>query len=236
MGYKHKDKARLLKRDWKLVSMAKEIIIDLFYHLQPFVTTLKKNPNNWSSRLAAINKYWKQAFYNWFKNIDKVLSSNKFFCHLGIVVKQYKNRQLLIAIWFLNNITAYRLLTICCRVPSDSYCFQITYNFEKLLDQKGMKNISMITILILLIFCMHIGPTRFLEDGVPNAKFDANKRLRLDSTNLDWDDSAKIEETIVADKDNKNEKKDLWEKNRQLKRQKQRQKQATKAKTRPKTC
>ena len=32
------------------------------------------------------------GFYNQIENINKVLGSNKFFCHLRIVVWQYKNR------------------------------------------------------------------------------------------------------------------------------------------------
>ncbi len=52
---------------------------------------------------------------------------------------------------------------------------------------------------------MHIRPTRFLEDGAPNTEFDADGRLCIGSTGLDWDNSAKIAEAIAVDKDNKNE-------------------------------
>ncbi len=121
MGYEHKDMTRLLQRDWQSVGMAKKTMTDLILHLQPAVTVLKKNLGNRSCTLVAIKQYWEQALYDWFENIDKALDSNIFFCRLGTVVRQYKSRQMLIAIWALNNITAHRLLTACCGVPSDRY-------------------------------------------------------------------------------------------------------------------
>ncbi len=96
----------------------------------------------------------------------------------------------------------------------------------------------MITAPILLVFRMHIGPTRFLEVNVPNAEFDADGRLRIGSTGLDWDDNA-VAEAIAAVEHNKDKEVDLREKNRWLKREKQHQKWAAKAKTRvakAKTC
>ncbi len=87
MGYKHKDIARLLQQDWQLVGMAKETMTDLVHRLQSVVMALKKNPGNWSSTLVAIKQYWRQVLYNWFKNIDKLQGSNKFFCYLGTVVQ-----------------------------------------------------------------------------------------------------------------------------------------------------
>ncbi len=98
MGYKHKDMARLLQRDWQSVDMTKETMTDLVCRLQPVVTALKKNPRNWSSTLAAIKQYGGQAFYNRFKNIDKALGSDKFFRRLGTDVRRYKSRQMLVAI------------------------------------------------------------------------------------------------------------------------------------------
>ncbi len=120
---------------------------------------------------------------------------------------------MLIAIWALNNITAHRLLTACCGVPSDSYRHQTINNFEKLLDLECKENTSMITASILLVLRMHIRLTRFLENVAPNAKFDADKRLRTRSISLDWDDSA-VAEAIAVVEDNKNEEEDPWEKNR----------------------
>ncbi len=54
MGYEDKDRARLLKRDWKSVGMAKKTMTDLVYHLQLVVSALKKNPGNRSSTLVVI--------------------------------------------------------------------------------------------------------------------------------------------------------------------------------------
>ncbi len=204
---------------------------DLVRRLQPVVMALKKNPGNQSSTLAAIKQYWGQALYNRFEKIDKALGSNKLFCRLGTIVRRYKSRQILVAIRALNNITAHRLLTARRGVPSDSYRHQTTNDFEKLLDLEGKKNTSMITASILLVLRMHIGPTRFLEDGAPNAEFDANGRLCTGSTSLDWDDNA-VAEAIATVEDNEDEEEDPREKNRQLKRKKQHQKRAAKAKTR----
>ncbi len=130
---------------------------------------------------------------------------------------------MLVAIRALNNITVHRLLTACCGVPSDSYRYQITNDFAKLLDLEGKENNSMITAPILLVLRIHIGPTRFLEDSAPNAEFDADGRLRIGSTSLDWDDSV-VAEAIAAVEDDKDEEEDPREKNRRLKREKQRQK------------
>ncbi len=165
--------------------MARKTITDLDCRLQPVVTALKKNPNNQSSTLTTIKQYWGQALYDWFKNIDKALGSDKFFCRLGTVVWQYKSRWILIAIWALNNITTHKLLTACHEVPLDSYHHQTTNDFEKFLDLEGKENISMITASIFLVLHMHIEPTRFLEDDAPNAEFDADRRLCAGFTCLD---------------------------------------------------
>ncbi len=87
MGYKHKDMARLLQRDWQSVGMAKETMTDLIRRLQPVVTALKKNPGNRLSMLTVIKQYWGQALYDRFKNIDKALGSDKFFRCLRTVVR-----------------------------------------------------------------------------------------------------------------------------------------------------
>lgn len=76
----------------------------------------------------------------------------------------------------------------------------------------------MITVSIFLVFCMQIKSTIFLENGALNAKFDANKRLYLGFTNLNQNDSIKIEEVITIDKDNKNKEKDFQKRNKQLRR------------------
>ncbi len=143
-----------------------------------------------------------------------------------------------IAIRALNNITTYRLLSSRCAMPLDSYCYQTTNDFKKLLDLEGKENTSMITASIFLVLRMHIGARRFLEDSAPNAEFDADGKLRTGSTGLDWDDSA-VTEAITAVEDDEDEEEDPWEKKKQLKREKQCQKRAAKAKTRvakAKTC
>lgn len=78
----------------------------------------------------------------------------------------------------------------------------------------------MISVTILLVLHIYIGPTRLLKDDAHNAKFDAVGKLRTKSTCLDWDDSIKIEEVIAMEEDNKDKKKDFREKNKQLKREK----------------
>ncbi len=139
---------------------------------------------------------------------------------------------MLVVIWVLNNIIAYRLPTACRGVPSENYPYQTTNDFEKLLDLENVENTTMITAPILLVFRMHIGPTKFLENGTLNAEIDMNGRLRTGSTGLDWDDYAKIEKANAIDKDDVDKEEDPRERNRRLKREKQHQKRAAKAKTR----
>lgn len=74
----------------------------------------------------------------------------------------------------------------------------------------------MITASIFLVFYMHIGPTKLLKNGVSNIQFDVNKRFCPKFTNLNWDNSAKIEETITADKNSKDEEEDFRKKNKRL--------------------
>lgn len=75
----------------------------------------------------------------------------------------------------------------------------------------------MIITLIFLVLCINIGPIRLLENSAFNAKFEVDKRLHAGSTGLDWDNSAKIEEAITADKDNKDKEKDFQNRNRHYK-------------------
>ena len=123
ISFKYETMARFLKRDWKAVEMAKKTMIDLIRHIQPVMTALKKNFGNWSKTLSDKKNYWGQAFYNWFYNFNKMFASDKFFCHLETIEKQYKSSQMLVAFWALNNITSYRLLTTLCRVLVDHYCY-----------------------------------------------------------------------------------------------------------------
>lgn len=92
---------------------------------------------------------------------------------------------MLVAFQAFNNITAYRLLIASRVVPLDLYCHQTTNDFEKLLKQKNAKNILKIATLILVTIDMHIGPTKYLEIGPYNAKYDSKKRLYKGCTSAD---------------------------------------------------
>lgn len=67
----------------------------------------------------------------------------------------------------------------------------------------------MIATSILLAIRMHIGPTRFLENDVFNAKYDSKERLRRECIDLNWDDNAKLEKDLAVDDDDKEEIEDL---------------------------
>ena len=116
---------------------------------------------------------------------------------------------MLIVFRALNNIIAYKLLTACRRVPLDHYYYQTTIDFKKLLKQEDVKNISKIATPILLTIGMHIGSTRFLELGFPNAKYDLESKLREGCTDRDWGDNGEIEEAIAADNDENNDEEDF---------------------------
>ena len=92
IGGRYKHKTMLLKQNWKLVGMEKETMTNLISRLQLFVTAMHGSSNNWiwESILLAINRYWEQAFYNCFYYIDNLLSSNKYFCGLGTIIRCYK--------------------------------------------------------------------------------------------------------------------------------------------------
>lgn len=79
--------ARLLKRDWKVVGMAKKTMINLIKYIQPVMTALKKHSGNWSKTLSDKKICWRQALYNWFYNINKMFGSDKFFGHLETIEK-----------------------------------------------------------------------------------------------------------------------------------------------------
>lgn len=64
IGFKYQTMIRLLKRDWKIVKIAKQIMMNLIGRIQLIMTILKKNPSNRSKILLDIKKYWKQALYN----------------------------------------------------------------------------------------------------------------------------------------------------------------------------
>ena len=98
LGAKYKTMARLLKRDWKIVGMAKVNMSVLFACIQSIIFSLRNSSVNRSKTLEDIKKYWGQAFYNWFFIIDKALGSDKFFRHLRTVVRQYKSSRMFVAL------------------------------------------------------------------------------------------------------------------------------------------
>lgn len=61
----------------------------------------------------------------------------------------------------------------------------------------------MVTTSIFLVIYIHIKPTRLLNHGAPNTKFDAEERLCIRSISLDEDNSVEIKKTIAVDKNNK---------------------------------
>lgn len=79
--------------------MAKKTMTNLISRIQPVVTALKKNPGNRKKILSDIKKYWRQAFYNWFYNIDQALGSDKFFRCLKTIVRQYKRLRVLVLLF-----------------------------------------------------------------------------------------------------------------------------------------
>lgn len=117
-----------------------------------------------------MNKYWRQALYNKFYNINKTTDCNKFFYYLKTIIRYYKNTQMLVTLSALNNIIAHRLLNIYCEVLSDSYYYQMTNNFEKLLEQEDKENTIKIKTPIFVVIKMHIKLTSFLKNSTLSAK------------------------------------------------------------------
>lgn len=134
---------------------------------------------------------------------------------------------MLIALQVLNNITTHRLLTAFCGVVFYSYHYQVTIDFEMLLEQKDEENTSKVDTLILLTIGMHIQPSRLLEDGLINSKYESKKKLCERCTGADCDDRFEIERAIATNNNNNDDKENLQEKNRQLKKEKQYLKEAS---------
>lgn len=121
---------------------------------------------------------------------------------------------MLIVLRTLNNITTHRLITAGHEVLLDHYRHETTNDFEKLLDQEDAKNISKVATPILLTIGLHIGPTRLLEVGPPNAVYDLEERLHEGCTGADWGDEGEIEEAMTADNDEDDDAKDPQDKTR----------------------
>lgn len=68
-------------------------MINLINRLEIFVTAINKffKAFNQSIIFFTLSKYWKQAFYNCFHNLNKLLGCNKQFLFLWIVLRYYKN-------------------------------------------------------------------------------------------------------------------------------------------------
>lgn len=113
-----------------------------------------------------------------------------------------------IALWALNNITIHKILHTCCGILSDNFWHQTTNNFDKLFKEDDNKNTTKITIPILLVIKIYIGPTRLLEDCTITANNNLEGRLYGESQSLDWGDDREIEEAITDAKDNKDKAKD----------------------------
>ena len=119
---------------------------------------------------------------------------------------------MLVAFWVFNNITAYRLLSAQCGVPSNHYRHQTTNDFKKLLEQKDGKNTLKVATPILLTISMHIELTRLLKIGPPKAKYDSEKKLCEGCTGADWGDDGENKEAIAADDNKDDDDEDSWKK------------------------
>ena len=144
-----------------------------------------------------------------------------------MIVRQYKRLQMLIAFWALNNITAHSLFITHYGVLLDQYRHQTTNNFKKLLEQEDAKNTLKVAISIFLIIGMQIGPTRLLEVGLPNAKYNLERKLCKKCTGADLGNDGEIKGAMTADNNKDDDKENLWDENRGLKKENQCQKRAT---------
>ena len=76
----------LVKCTWKKTGIARNIILNLFSKLRPYVNANKKKSKHRISTLQTIDKHWGRAYYKWFFQIDEIICSDKFFYHFGIVM------------------------------------------------------------------------------------------------------------------------------------------------------
>ena len=74
---------------------------------------------------------------------------------------------------------------------------------------------------IFLIIGIHIGLTRLLKVGPPNAEYNSEKRFWERCTSANWDDDGEIEEPMAANNNKKDDKKHPQKENRWLKNDKQ---------------
>lgn len=97
---------------------------------------------------------------------------------------------------------------------SDDYRYQSTNDFEKLLEQEGIKNISKVATLILLTIGMYISPTRLLKVNPPNVEYDLEERLHEGCIGVDWSDEGEIAVVMAVGNNKVNDDKDPQEKTR----------------------
>lgn len=96
IGQKLQNMSALIKKDLKIVRIIKETLTILVIRLQPYMTTLKKNTGYQVKTLLAIRKYWEQAFYNRFYQINEVLGSEIFFCCVRLLYRDTRVYKLLL--------------------------------------------------------------------------------------------------------------------------------------------
>lgn len=121
MGDGYQTFANLVKSTWKSTSIARDTMAGIVASLRPHIIANKRKSENRASTLEALEKHWGRVYYEQFYQMDEVISPNKFFQRLGIVVWQYQGPCKIIAIWAINNFTAYKILTACVGISSDTY-------------------------------------------------------------------------------------------------------------------
>lgn len=101
-----------------------------------------------------------------------MLSFYKVCCYLKIIVKQYNYLRMFVAFKALNNITTHKHFTAYSKILLDFHYYQITNNFEKLLEQEIAKNTLKVVTPIFLTISIYFGLTRLLKVDFLNAKYD----------------------------------------------------------------
>lgn len=127
------------------------------------------------------------------------MGSNKLFCYLETMVRQYKSSQILVAFQAFNNITTHKLLIYCHGVVLDDYSHQTNNNFEKLLKQENAKNTSKVATSILVTIDMYIWLSYLLEVGPLNAKYDLERKLHERCSSANWGHDDNIERALATD-------------------------------------
>ena len=125
------------------------------------------------------------GFYERFYQIDEVAGSDRFFRRISTVMRRYKGSRRIIAVWAINYFMAHRISNARIDVASNGYKHHTTNDFEKLRKEKdGSENTSVRTTPILLRIGMHIGSTRFLENGALDIVFSPNRKIQKGSVHL----------------------------------------------------